>query len=336
MTENFDSVKPLCYMGYYNNPALLNNSSSGGAASILAETVIKQGGAVYGVIYTDDFKNAEYGRALSIDELVLFKSTKYIASKKVVDLEGIKTPVYKLVEKDLKDGRTVLFTGLGCDIGAIKKYLQTREIDDKQLYTLDLICHGATFPEVGKQYVEMLEKRYGSHVTAFSVRYKKYGWVPHYLRAEFENGEVFEKPFYETEYGIALSKFSQRSCYNCKFKGEKHAADVTVGDFWGYTEKMHDYNPNGVSVLFVNTVKGMSLIEKIDKERFFIKEANADLAIRNNPMYWQSRKKYKTSDVFESILKKEGLFVALEKTSTIREKLRKFKIYKLAKRLLRT
>ena len=112
--------------------------------------------------------------------------------------------------------------------------------------SLRLICHGPTSAKVHEEYVEWLEKRYRSRIKAFSVRYKEKGWTPPYLRAEFENGQVFMKPFYETEYGMAFAVMARESCYRCPFKGENRRGDIMIGDFWGASES----DPFGTATAF--------------------------------------------------------------------------------------
>ena len=50
--------------------------------------------------------------------------------------------VYKEVQESLKEG-PVLFTGTPCQVGGLLKYLSTKHIDTTNLFTVDLICHGA-------------------------------------------------------------------------------------------------------------------------------------------------------------------------------------------------
>lgn len=94
-----------------------------------------------------------------------------------------------------------------------------------------------------------------SKVIDFSVRYKNPNWRPPYLRAVFENGKVYSKPFYNTDYGIAFKLYGYPSCYECKFKGENHVSDITIGDYWGINDNDECYNSKGVSVAFVHTNK---------------------------------------------------------------------------------
>ena len=57
------------------------------------------------------------------------------------------------------------------------------------------MCGGTTYKSVMEQYITGLENRYKSRVINFSVRYKKYGWAPIYLRAEFENKKFIQYLF---------------------------------------------------------------------------------------------------------------------------------------------
>lgn len=329
---NFDYSELKTFCGYYKNEELLKDCASGGAASILAESIIKTGGVVYGVIYSHDYKSAEYGRFTSLKKLKPFKGSKYIPAKKKVLVGSVYKSVYELVAQDLNAGKKVLFTGLGCDVGAVLMYMKSKGIDDSFLYTVDLICHGTTLKQVGEFYIENLEKKFNSTIIDFSVRYKKFGTNPHYLRATFQNGKIFEKEFYQTEYGIAFSKYARKSCYSCKYKGANHLADITIGDFWGQDKTGEEYNRNGVSVLFVRTSKGVNMINSIDRNRYSLYDADTKIALEGNPMFWKNRLKLSSSDRFEKEIKVVGLSKALKECETFKEKLKHTWIYKIYKR----
>lgn len=98
-------------------------------------------------------------------------------------------------------------------------------------------------------------KKIESKLNYFTVRYKKNGWTPFYVKAKFENGCSFEEPFNSTSYGKAFYKYAMPRCTNCMFKGTKHTGDICVGDFWGVTEEMIGYNKDGVSLLIIQTQK---------------------------------------------------------------------------------
>ena len=74
----FDISKIKAYSGYYKDERKLRASASGGIATEIAEKFILHGGVVFGVIYSSDFRNAEYYCAQSVDELDKLKGSKYI------------------------------------------------------------------------------------------------------------------------------------------------------------------------------------------------------------------------------------------------------------------
>ncbi len=294
--------------GYFKDDSLLKESASGGIATALAQTVIsKYNGKVYGVAYNDGFKSSEYKRAETLKELEQFKGSKYFeANKKMSDGQT----VYASVAKDLTDGHKVLFTGLGCEVGALKKYLEVHNVDTGNLFTVDIICHGPTFAKVHEEFISSLEEKYSSKIVEFSMRYKKKGWTPPYVRAVFANKKCYLKPFYETDLGYAFKTYSKNSCFNCQFKGKNHVADITIGDYWGIKSAMPEFNKNGVSIMLIRSKKGEELLKNIDTEQFLLGDANVDFAIENNKMFEQSRKKPYYYDKFENDFKQHGLHYA--------------------------
>lgn len=120
----FDISTLTAYQGYFLDEDKLKASASGGGATILSETVIDMGGVVFGVVYSDDFKNSEYYCADTKDKLNKLKSSKYIYSKKEICIDGEYKSVYQVVADYLNQGRYVLYTGLGCDTYALDMYLK--------------------------------------------------------------------------------------------------------------------------------------------------------------------------------------------------------------------
>lgn len=181
----------------------------------------------------------------------------------------------------------VLVIGLPCEIASVMAYLLNNRIDTSNLYLCDLICHGPTSSKVADEYIQALESKFKSRIVDFSVRYKKDGWTPPYLRAVFENGREYVERFYSTDYGIAFSRYSRPSCYQCRFKGENHVADITIGDHWGLDGDSPLYNKNGVSVALVRTKKGQEMLTGLSG--FHITETDTDKAVQGNRMYSKSK-----------------------------------------------
>lgn len=302
----------LCsYCGYYVSEQKLLSSASGGAASAISEAIIEKGGCVFGAAYSDDYYRVEYACAETVAELEKLKGSKYCATSKEIQIDGVSKNIYEVLGEKLEQGKIVLFIGLGCDVAAARKYCQIKAYSTENLYTIDLLCQGPVEAEVHRRYVEELEQKQKSKVINFNVRYKKQGWKPPFIRAVFENGAIFEKPFYESEYGLTFSGYSKAACYNCKFKGEKHTGDITIGDYWGLSEKMENWNKNGVSILFVSTPKGNELIKMLNKKNFHYAQADTLFALENNPMYFVSRQKPVDYDEFHCNLEAYGLSYAI-------------------------
>ncbi len=193
----------------------------------------------------------------------------------------------------------------------MKSFIKANKLDDKNLYTIDLICYGPTLKEVHSQYIDSLTKKFNSSIKNFTVRYKKLGWTPPFVLAEFENGRKFCADFYKSDYGRAFGTFARDVCYSCKFRGINHQSDITIGDYWGLTPEMSGYNHDGVSVLIVNNERGKNLINMIDINSFALMPADLNFIIEHNKMYYLTRNKPLNYNKFCEDLKRGGLHKAL-------------------------
>ena len=320
MLENkleFDYSNLEAYSGYFLDDEKLKKCSSGGIATAMSEAIINKGGVVFGAAYSRDFKSAEYYCATTREDLEKLKGSKYIFTKKEVLINDKYVPVYPLVKKYLEEGKMVLFTGLGCDVAGLNTYLTKNKVDTTNLYVVDLICRGPTVAKVAKDYIERLEKKYYSKVVSFSARYKKNGWTPFYILVKFENGKTYKEDYYNSDYGLAFSRYSIPACYQCGFRGENHKSDVTIGDYHGITSQMKGFNSNGVSIIITQNKKGKELLELIDKEQFKMQKADLEWALSRNKMYYKHRDKYAKWDKFDKNFKKHGLHYAVVRDSGI-------------------
>ncbi len=292
--------KLTAYGGYIKDPSALVKSSSGGFAAAMAQTYLQKNGVVYGVAYTGDFRGAEYIRCDSQSRVEALLGSKYIKST------GVTKDIIEKVKADLSERRNVLFIGLPCEIAALITCLERDHVSYRDcLLTVDLICHGPTYPKVQEEYIDALEKKYHARVTGFSVRYKNPDWSPSYLYAEFENGQKYIREFAYTDMGEAFQKMPMKGCLSCRFKGDHHRADITIGDFWGIPRKNAAYNRKGVSVALVRTEVGKRLLEEMDNIMLF--DADAGFIIEHNLNYAFSAEKPKDYDAFCEDYKTIGL-----------------------------
>lgn len=251
------------------NKNLLMQSQSGGAFTAISQFFLKNGAIVYGC-GMDENNNAVYKRVICIEDLVQIKGSKYIQSK-IVD-------VYSLISKDLKDGKTVLFSGTPCYVSAVKNYFVKNENYDN-LFLIDLICHGVPSPLVYHEYLKSLEKKKKNKIVKFIFRDKKKGgWHKHVEKIVYANGDIEYKEAYTQLFYTNLPL--RPSCGECKFSSIKRSGDFTVGDYWGIQEVRPEFDDNcGVSLLFVNSERALSIFEKIKSELEYF-ESDEDKAIK--------------------------------------------------------
>ena len=256
---------------YLFNEKNLYNSASGGAAFGLALAELNFGGVVYGVAYTDDFRSAEYIRIEKEEDLPKLQDTKYFHADVLS-----KKKLFKEVEIDLKDKRSVLIIGLPCEIAALRKAF----VNEQFLTLVELFCHGVTSVITHEKYLD--EKIGSKKICDFTVKGKNNGWQKNsYIILKTADGKTIQEPFYSSAYGYAFAHLSRESCYSCQFKGNQRVGDLSIGDFWGIQKNGEGYNKNGVSVIQIHTEQGRSLLDKCG-EILQLNEIESEKAVLDN------------------------------------------------------
>lgn len=239
--------------GYAKDAMLLTKSSSGAIFPVLAAEIIHRGGIVFGAAFDGNF-NVVRTAAETLSELPALCCSKYVQSRMT---DGC----YSQVKRALSAGRWVYFSGVPCQVAALKNYLG-REYET--LVTQDTACHSVPSPMVWKDYMAALEKQHDGKLTSFSFRNKANGWEGYYIRAEFDNGEKFQQPAAENPYqrGFLKGLYSRSSCFSCKFKGVERCSDITLADYWGVKGIQPEaYHPQGTSLILLHSEKGRALLE---------------------------------------------------------------------------
>lgn len=271
--------------------AVRMQSTSGGVFTMLAESVLAQGGVVFGAAVTQEMYVAHI-KVETAEQLWRLRGSKYVRSHLGNS--------YQCVKAALEAGRPVLFSGTPCQVGGLRAYLKE---DYDNLLCVDVICHGAPKNSVWEQYVRFRERKAGAKATAVNFRDKSDSWQNYHLMMTFENGKVYRESVYEDPY---MKAFLQdltlgASCYSCAFKGMQHKADITLGDFWGVAELIPQmYDDRGTSLVFVNTEKGMKVFACL--EGLQIAPADAQVAIARNPAMVCSAKRPESRERFLAAL----------------------------------
>ena len=219
-------MKTIC--GYLKAENEWSSVTSGGLATSIARNFIINGGVVFGVAYTDDFKSARYMKIDKESDVNLIRGTKYIRAEKTLP-SGLS--LEEEVENTLGTNIAVLCIGLPCEMFHLKGILSKKDISTDNLYILDLVCHGPAYIEIHKAFIDLLEMRYDSKIIDYNVRYKNPYWNPAFIRATFANGKEYVKKLNDSEFGKGFNICPQPCSYSCKFKGDNRASDITIGDY---------------------------------------------------------------------------------------------------------
>lgn len=295
----------------------LRASSSGGAVGLLADAFFRTGGVVSGVVYDENMR-AVHKIVRTSEEYAPVRGSKYVQSTM--------GDIFAELEDELKSGKPVLATGTPCQIAAIKAYFGEKY---DNLYTLDLICHGVQSPQIFREYVSALEKKYGAKVTDFKFRDKTNGWKKSNVKVSFADGREIIMTRDECEY-FKFFNYLRRSCHNCRYRNFNNRSDVTVGDYWGVeslTDKFSD--DRGVSILLCHTEKGEQMISMIEPNAQIV-ESSLEHAIATHKKLKSSVAAPPPRNEFFRIMGSEGYEQAIKffkkktKLFNIKRKIKKF------------
>lgn len=260
---------PLAYGVRHKNINEVLKSRSGAAFVALSDYILENGGVVYGAGYTDHFR-VVHKRATTKEERDEFRGSKYVQS----DLTGI----FRSIRKDLKEGRTVLFSGTGCQTAGLNSFIGKKL--KSNLILVDIVCHGVPGPFLWRDYLAYIEEKKGETITEVNFRNKqKFGWSAHretYRYTGCKNEETTDTSFYKR---IMM----RHSCSICYFCNTKRPSDITIADFWGWDRQGIELNRDdkGLNLVLLNTEKGIQFLEKI-KNNLILFDADKECYLQPN------------------------------------------------------
>lgn len=243
-------------------------SQSGGAFTAISDVIMDRNGVVFGVVMDDNLE-AKYSKAKSIHERDLMRGSKYMQAR----VEN----TYKEVQKVLKKG-PVLFTGTPCQVGGLLKYLSAKHIDTTNLFTVDLICHGAPSVRVWRETMKYISHETGKIKYAICRDKIQTGWGGS-VSTFYGNKKISTNTFCR----IFFTDLCLRdSCYSCQYATRDRVGDITIGDAWGCKDMNPEfYDPMGVSLVCINTEKGKWLFDNFKNMVEFLEVSLDDYAQKN-------------------------------------------------------
>ncbi len=266
MDEEMLEFKSMCtnvYAAWSKKSDIVRDSTSGGIFVELAQTIIEEGGVVFGAAFVNSVE-VKIVSAYTMEELEKMRGAKYVFS----DTDSSYLTVKSLLDK----GKSVLYSGLPCQIVGLKKFLNK---DYPNLYCVDLVCHGVSSQETLKKYVEYLEGKYQSNIVKFQFRTQEERDSEPFYYIEFSNGFGIREPLRKNQYSKVYNSLISHmpACSKCKYKIDYKISDITIGDFWGIDkENYQHYNKLGTSLIITNSYKGEELFNRIHENIVWYKE----------------------------------------------------------------
>lgn len=246
--------QPKIYAVQHKDETIRAASRSGGIFTALSDWVLENNGVIYGCVLDNNF-NAVHIRATNIEERNRMRGSKYIQSRLGNTFIDVK--------KDLVEGYIVLFSGTSCQIAGLQKYLGKNY---KNLFCVDLVCHGVPSPKVWNFYLKWQEKRFKSKVYAVDFRNKKdYGWRDHVETLIFEDGKIENCRIFTTLFFNHC--ILRPCCYECPYKSLIHPGDITIADYWGIEKAAPEFDDNkGVSLVLINNEFGEKIFDAVKEK----------------------------------------------------------------------
>lgn len=254
--RNTNKLKEQLFLGVKpKNVEIAKNSTSGGIAYLISKMIIEKGGVVFGSAYDENLMPRQIC-VNNLEGLQKLRGSKYVTS----DTKN----TFSQAKNFLDEGKIVLYIGVPCQIGGLKKYLKK---DYENLYTIDIICHGVPSQKIFKKYLEYEEKKLGERIITYNIRSKnKIDWGMGFCaEIKTEKKVKFNKADFDPYYTAFLNGSIYRECcYECKYGNLDRVGDITLGDLWGIEQFDYDfYDKNGVSLSILNTTKGATIFDEI-------------------------------------------------------------------------
>lgn len=254
--ENYDKSlnlqEPLAYGVRHKDMNEVATSRSGAAFIAISDWILDNGGVVYGAGYTGHFR-VVHKRATTKETRNEFKGSKYVQS----DMND----VFRKVKIDLKAGLKVLFSGTPCQVAGLASFIGKKLREN--LYLVDIVCHGVPAPNIWRDYLAYVEKKYNDTAIAVDFRDKtELGWAAHRESFTFTSGKVHRNTYTYLFYEHIMFR---PSCERCHYTNLHRPSDITIADFWGWenTDNTINSDDKGISLVFCNTNKGLDLYSTV-------------------------------------------------------------------------
>lgn len=238
------------FVGWTFDAILRKKSSSGGIFAALAKVVIENGGAAVGASLS----------GYTINHIVIDKVEDICKLQGSKYAQSVTLGIYKQTRELLKQGRTVLFSGLGCQVAGLLSFLGDK-FDKSNLLTVDLVCGGVPSSFLVQQFERECKEEYPA--IHYFRRKQTYEFAVEDKTGQSHVIPLSEKPLPLCGFYTELA--NRYSCYDCQFAYVHRKADMTIADFWG-DDKYPGQHQQGVSAIVVHSTKGLEWVKRAEVE----------------------------------------------------------------------
>lgn len=231
------------------------SSASGGIACTLYKDALHRGVAIAGAVQASDFSvSLQAGENAAYIEQ--FKNSKYVFSEAGT--------LYPQLAALLKHDKRVVVAALPCQIAAIRKIFKNH----KNLYLIDIVCHGTTPTSYLQQHIRAIEKKKGKKAVKMFFRdphystytftftlYDKQGTCIYAKRTK--DGDIYQ-------YGYHRAVSYRENCYQCPFANTNRVGDITLADYPGLGRiTPFPYERKHINCVLINTYKGRTWFQNV-------------------------------------------------------------------------
>lgn len=252
------------YAAWSPDREIHHEAATGGIASSIYAYAADHNNTFFGVEMNNHFE-AHFAKGKQKSDIERFRNSKYTFS--------FMDDIYQQVVADIKEGKKVYFVGLPCQVAAVKNYCKQMKCEE-MLITVDLVCHGTPPKEYFEQHMNHLEEK-------LKCSFKQY----YFRDPAFDSGQFIMTVYSEEPKKLVYKKFVKdddlyqigyhqayiyrENCYKCIYANNKRIGDFTCGDYHGLGKNApYEHNMENVSCLFVNTEKGLSVLDELVKKSY--------------------------------------------------------------------
>lgn len=251
------NIPKACFVAARKNREQRLKCASGGIVSLSSELFISEmGGVVFGVAFQGE-NNASYCIAETVEEIEKLKGSMYVQANTDV--------LFEKLEAFLQSSK-VLVVGIPCVINAVYSFCTIKNIHTKNLFTIDLFCHGTCPSAFLKPELKRIAK--GRKINEISFRSNMPTRRDYVFYAEGEDF-CYQKPsqLYPYYWGFLRGVTLNNTCYTCGYANIKRVGDISVGDCIS-SPNMQTMDKEFIkaSTILVNTKKGGILFEQTKKD----------------------------------------------------------------------